>query len=141
MDKFSDYCFRDSFEHSSSESQLIDNYRGYEGKNPSHRSSRSQTPLSHSQMDGRLCLQTTAVTNKQRNAHKYFKFNIFKTFLPVLFIIVVIMSILTVVVLESDSEMFGSLKNIPEIVALKHQLYQPTKQYLKDKYEELFKKT
>nr|XP_023016728.1 FERM domain-containing protein 3-like [Leptinotarsa decemlineata] len=60
IDRFSDFYFRDSFEHSSSESQLIDNsYRGYDTRNPSHRSSRSQTPLSHSQVDGRICLPNT----------------------------------------------------------------------------------
>ncbi|KAL1492961.1 hypothetical protein ABEB36_011117 [Hypothenemus hampei] len=53
IDRFSDYYFRDSFEHSSSESQIIDNSFRYETTNPSHRSSRSQTPLSYSQTDGR----------------------------------------------------------------------------------------
>ncbi|GJQ77591.1 hypothetical protein Trydic_g21056 [Trypoxylus dichotomus] len=57
VERFSDYYFRDSFEHSSSESQLVENnYRSYD-TNPSHRSSRSQTPLSHSHIDGPLLRQ------------------------------------------------------------------------------------
>ncbi|KAG5900253.1 hypothetical protein JTB14_018233 [Gonioctena quinquepunctata] len=103
MDRFSDYYFRDSFEHSSSESQLIDNsYRGYETTNPSHRSSRSQTPLSHAQVDGRICLPNTAHA-VHTNSKKCKKFSLVGAFVPSLIIVTVFVFISTIVILESDS--------------------------------------
>lgn len=143
LDKFSDYCFRDSFEHSSSESQLIDSgYRGYEGRNPSHRSSRSQTPLSHSQVDGRLCPSAAGTTpSRLKSPQKYKKFNVFKTFVPTFLAVTAVTFVVTVVVLECDIEIFRSLKSIPELVSLKYHFYEPVKQYLKEKFSNFFAKS
>lgn len=134
-DRFSDYCFRDSFEHSSSESQLIDSgYRGYETKNPSHRSSRSQTPLSHSHIDNRLYLPNTAAVNsKQRSPHKPRKFKMMKLFLPTLIAVTVITLIMIILVLEMDNEYVSKIQNIPEVISLKYHFYEPIKQYIKKK--------
>ncbi|XP_022915176.2 FERM domain-containing protein 5 [Onthophagus taurus] len=133
MDRFSDYCFRDSFEHSSSESQLIENnYRGYETNHPSHRSSRSQTPLSHSQVDGRICLPNATFTT-QKSVQKPRAFNVMKAFIPSFIIVVVIVLLATIVMLETDSELFGSLRSIPEIESLKYHFYEPVKKFFRDK--------
>ncbi|XP_057659909.1 FERM domain-containing protein 5 isoform X2 [Diorhabda carinulata] len=138
MDRFSDYYFRDSFEHSSSESQLVDNYRGYETTNPSHRSSRSQTPLSHSQVDsGRIYLPNTSQP-AQSNVKKIKKFNILSAFIPSLVIVMVLAVVSTIVVLESDWELLSNVRNIPEMVTLKYQVYEPVKQYWKNKFGLLF---
>ena len=138
MDRFSDYYFRDSFEHSSSESQLIDNnYRGYDTTNPSHRSSRSQTPLSHSQVDGRICLPNTT-HNIQTNTKKCKKFNVIGAFVPTLIIVTIFVLIATVIMLETDWELFSTLRNIPEIVTLRYQIYEPVKQYFRNKMSILF---
>ncbi|CAH0562655.1 unnamed protein product [Brassicogethes aeneus] len=134
MDRFSDYYFRDSFEHSSSESQLIESgYRGYDTTNPSHRSSRSQTPLSHSQLDGRICLATAAQNTAAHAAKKTKKFNVFKAFIPTLIIVTVTVFVGTIVMLETDSELFHGIKNIPEMVSLRYQIYEPIKQYFRNK--------
>lgn len=138
VDRFSDYYFRDSFEHSSSESQLIDNsYRGYEGKNPSHRSSRSQTPLSHSLVDGRICLPSPT-QNSYKNVQKSRKFNIIRAFIPSFVIVTTCVILATIVMLETDSEFFGTLRNIPEMISLKHNFYEPLKQYFRNKLSTLF---
>ncbi|CAG9855198.1 unnamed protein product [Phyllotreta striolata] len=136
VDRFSDYYFRDSFEHSSSESQLVDNYRGYETTNPSHRSSRSQTPLSHSQVDGKVYAPNAAQPASSVKKNK--KFNILSAFIPSLVIVMILAVVSTVVVLECDWEFFNSLKNIPEMVSLKYQVYEPIKQYWKNKMGVLF---
>lgn len=133
-DRFSDYCFRDSFEHSSSESQLIDSgYRGYETTNPSHRSSRSQTPLSHSHIDSRLYLSNTAPVSRQRSPQKARKFNMIKTFVPTCIAVTVFTLILIVIILETDIEYLRRIQSIPEVVSLKYHFYEPVKQYIKKK--------
>lgn len=132
MERFSDYYFRDSFEHSSSESQLIDNsYRSYDTTNPSHRSSRSQTPQSHSHSDGRVCLVNSNQSNRitQRNR----KFQLFRAFIPSFVIITLFLAVATVIMLETDCELFGSLRNLPEMISLRYQIYEPLKRYLKEK--------
>lgn len=146
MDHFSDYYFRDSFEHSSSESQLIDNsYRGYDTTtNPSHRSSRSQTPLSHSQVDNKICLPNTIIQQNSQThiaqtspstntTKKNKKFNIIKAFIPTLCIVTIIIFISTIIILETDIELLNNIKNIPEIISLKYHVYEPIKQYLRNK--------
>lgn len=140
-DRFSDYCFRDSFEHSSSESQLIDSaYRGYETTNPSHRSSRSQTPLSHSHIDSRLYLPNTAPVNKQKSPLKVRKFNMMKTFVPTFITVTVFVLILTIVVLEMNMECLERIQNIPEVISLKYHFYEPIKQYIKNKFLSLLQR-
>lgn len=133
MDRFSDYYFRDSFEHSSSESQLIEsNFRSYENTNPSHRSSRSQTPLSHSQVDGRICLLNTSYNN-HKNAPKTRSFSVINAFVPSFIIVTVFLLLTTIVMLETDYELFGSFKNIPEMISLRYQFYEPVKKFFRDR--------
>lgn len=128
MDKFSDYCFRDSFEHSSSESQLLDG--GYHSYETTNRSSLSQMPSAHSQVDGRLYLPSTAVPNKRKNATKSHKFNMIKTFIPTFLLVTAVVCVLLIVVLETDIEFCSSL---PEVVYLRYQFYEPVKRFFKNK--------
>lgn len=133
MDRFSDYYFRDSFEHSSSESQIIENnYRGYETTNPSHRSSRSQTPLSHSQVDGRICLPNTTF-NSHKNIQKTRRFKIINAFIPCFIIVTILVLIAAIVMLETDCELFGHLRDIPEMISLRYQFYEPVKKFFRDR--------
>ncbi|ENN81148.1 hypothetical protein D910_01974 [Dendroctonus ponderosae] len=137
IDRFSDYYFRDSFEHSSSESQLIDNNYRYDNTNPSHRSSRSQTPLSHSQVDGRSCGPKNAPT-VQNQHEKGGKFKVFGAFLPALLAITVFI-LVSLVILETDIPFFGSIRNIPEIVTFRYHIYDPVKSFLRDLFSFLLK--
>lgn len=140
MEKFSDYCFRDSFEHSSSESQIIDGgYHGYETTNPSHRSSLCQMPLTQSQVDGRLYLPTTTTApNRQKSSQKCQKFNIIKAFIPTFLLVTIVICVAVVVILETESEVFGSVKSSPEIIYLKYQFYEPIKRFFKNKVSSMF---
>ncbi|XP_049818275.1 FERM domain-containing protein 5 isoform X2 [Aethina tumida] len=129
VDRFSDYYFRDSFEHSSSESQLLESgYRDRDHVNPSHRSSRSQTPLSHSQVDGRICLPAT-----QQPAKKVKKFKVFRTFVPAFLVVSLTVFVATILLLETDTKLFHSIRNIPEVISLRYQIYEPIKQYFRNK--------
>nr|CAH7735542.1 unnamed protein product [Callosobruchus chinensis] len=136
MDRFSDYYFRDSFEHSSSESQLIDSSYRYDTTNPSHRSSRSPTPLSHSQVDGRLCLPNTSVTLQTTSIttqNKSRKFNLIGAFVPSLIIVTVITISLAVIILETDCGLLSGVRNMPEMVSFRYHVYKPIKDYFRNK--------
>ncbi|XP_050314455.1 FERM domain-containing protein 5 isoform X2 [Anthonomus grandis grandis] len=124
IDRFSDYYFRDSFEHSSSESQLIDNSYRYDTTNPSHRSSRSQTPLSHSQVDGRV--PGPAPANFQNQHQKSKKFNVIGAFLPAFLAVTLFIIVAFVVLLETDS-----IGNLPEMVAIRYHIYEPVKSLIR----------
>ncbi|XP_060536850.1 FERM domain-containing protein 5 isoform X3 [Cylas formicarius] len=138
-DRFSDYYFRDSFEHSSSDSQIIDNTYRYDTSNPSHRSSRSQTPLSHSQVDGRVASSYNATPNvQQQNFAKKKRFNVIRAFVPTLVTVTLFVLLATILMLETDLSIFGSINSIPEIVALKYHIYEPIKTYVKSKMSFLF---
>lgn len=138
IDHLNDYYFRDSFEHSSSESQLHENsFKGFEMS--SHRSSRSPTPLGHTNVDGRLCLQQDNLTaHVSKLSHNPPKFNLLRAFIPSLAFVVIFVAILTVVMLETDCELFGSLRNLPEMISLRYQYYEPFKQYLRNKFSGAF---
>lgn len=140
VDHLNDYYFQDSFDHSSSESQLHENsFKGFEGT--SHRSSRSPTPLGHTNVDNRLYLQQDNLAPhipKMHTQHPTPKFNLLKAFVPSLAFVVVFVVILTVVMLETDCELFGSLRNIPEMISLRYQYYEPFKQFLRNKISSIF---
>lgn len=138
IDHFNDYYFRDSFEHSSSESQLVENsYKGYEA-HPSHRSSRSQTPLSQG-ADSRLCVHHEPFYNTTaKSTQSSQKFSIVKVFIPSLIFVLIFIGFLTIVMLETDCELFGSLRNIPEMIYLRYHFYEPWKQYFRKKIVSLF---
>lgn len=140
IDHLSDYYFRDSFDHSSSESQLHENsFKGFEVS--SHRSSRSPTPLGHGAVavaDGRLCLQQDNLKQDRKSPQTHHKFNLLRAFVPSLAFVVIFVAILTVIMLETDCELFGSLRNLPEIISLRYQYYEPFKQYLRNKFSCIF---
>lgn len=127
IDRFSDYYFRDSFEHSSSESQLIDNSYRYDTTNPSHRSSRSQTPLPHSQL-----VLNSSPKIVQNRPQKGRKFNTIGAFLPIFVSVTVLVFVVIIIILEVDFSFFDIVRNIPEIITFKHHLYEPIKTFLKN---------
>lgn len=131
IDRFSDYYFRDSFEHSSSESQLIDNSYRYDTTNPSHRSSRSQTPLSYSQVDGRVCLPSNPSATQHKH-QKSKKFSVVGALVPTVLAVTVFVLVAIIVLLELDYSFFKGIRNIPEIVALRYHIYEPIKSYFRN---------
>ncbi|XP_045481877.1 FERM domain-containing protein 5 isoform X1 [Harmonia axyridis] len=132
LDHFSDYYMKDSFDHSSSESQLVDS-SFKDTTNLSYRSSRSQTPqLSHSQVDGRICLPNSS-HHVQTNVKKIKKFYVIRRLIPISFVVMVLVVITTIVICETDLANLGGFKDIPELISLRYQLYEPLKQYFKSK--------
>lgn len=121
---FGDYYFRDSVDHSSSESQLM---------GTSHRSSRSQTPVLRG---GRLPLVPTERPPAPQPAPRVptRNFNLVRVFIPSFLIAAFSLLTLVVLVLETDYEILGSLRRAPEMIALRRLYYEPTKEYFRSKF-------
>lgn len=119
-DQLSDLYYRESFDHSS---------------------------FDHS--DG-VQLQTTAINNNgdtrnnQQNmtnsatAKSMKKFSLLNTFIPSFLFVIVAMSISTIFILETDSDVFNGVRNLPEMVSLRYQYYLPMKEFIASKIGELF---
>ncbi|KAJ8951961.1 hypothetical protein NQ318_013631, partial [Aromia moschata] len=54
-------------------------------------------------------------------------------YVPTLVVVTVVVLIATVIMLETDCEVFGSFRNMPEMVSLRYQVYEPLKQYFRNK--------
>lgn len=150
-----DYYFRDSFDRSSSESQLHENNGfGRYGGEVSHRVTGSRTPTpvgrdgasTNASIDGRLCVAGQSRTGNQvsplRRSNTVVaaphKFNLLRAFVPSLAFVVIFVAVLTVVMLETDCELFGSFRNLPEMISLRYQYYEPFKQYLRNRFSKMF---
>lgn len=132
---FSDYYFRDSFEHSSSESGFTNCLNdGRLGPNRllNHTSDHLSTHHPHHHSHA-LISNNAAVVNQQNasnSAKNAKKFSILNAFVPSFLFVIVVLVISTIFVLESDSDLFASFKNLPEMISLKYQYYQPLKKFI-----------
>ncbi|XP_014488750.1 PREDICTED: FERM domain-containing protein 5 isoform X2 [Dinoponera quadriceps] len=128
-----DYYFRDSFDHSSSESQLLD----ASGGKPH---SRSVTPVPKMQklQNSKLCLQQ----QQQQHHHlgrrangklRHQSLRVVRLFIPAFMLTITVLFIVTVLVFETDTTLFNSLRKTPEMVALRSQYYVPIKEFLRTK--------
>ncbi|XP_011256152.1 FERM domain-containing protein 5 isoform X3 [Camponotus floridanus] len=131
-----DYYFRDSFDHSSSESQLLD------ASGKPH--SRSVTPVPKMQklQNSKLCLQQQQHQHQQQHQgvrrvasgklrHK--SLHVIRLFIPAFMLTITVLFIVTVLVFETDTTLFNSLRKTPEMVALRSQYYVPIKEFLRTK--------
>ncbi|XP_006572072.1 FERM domain-containing protein 5 isoform X5 [Apis mellifera] len=128
-----DYYFRDSFDHSSSESQLLD------ASGKPH--SRSVTPVPkmqklqnakefhQQQQQQQQQLQQTGRRSKSR--HKSLR--ITRLFIPAFMLTITVLFTVIVLVFETDTTLFNNLRKTPEMVALKNQYYVPIKEFLRTK--------
>ncbi|EZA57695.1 hypothetical protein X777_00795 [Ooceraea biroi] len=124
-----DYYFRDSFDHSSSESQLLD------ASGKPH--SRSVTPVPKMQklQNSKLCLQQQQQQQGRRAYGKlrHKSLHVVRLFIPAFMLIITVLFIVTVLVFETDTTLFNSLRKTPEMVALRSQYYVPIKEFLRTK--------
>ncbi|XP_050458466.1 FERM domain-containing protein 5 isoform X2 [Cataglyphis hispanica] len=131
-----DYYFRDSFDHSSSESQLLD----ASGKPYS----RSVTPVPKMQklQNSKLCLQQQQYHQQQHHQDvrraagaklRHKSLHVIRLFIPAFMLTITVLFIVTVLVFETDTTLFNSLRKTPEMVALRSQYYVPIKEFLRTK--------
>ncbi|XP_072750848.1 FERM domain-containing protein 5 isoform X3 [Anoplolepis gracilipes] len=132
-----DYYFRDSFDHSSSESQLLD------ASGKPH--SRSVTPVPKMQklQNSKLCLQQQQHHQQQHHHQgvrrvasvklRHKSLHVIRLFIPAFMLTITVLFIVTVLVFETDTTLFNSLRKTPEMVALRSQYYVPIKEFLRTK--------
>lgn len=144
----SDYYFRDSFEHSSSESGFTnyynetrtgpnrlhnsnsDSFATYQHHQPPHLAAGQQR---QSQKQSASNTSSSAIVNQQNainDAKNMKKFSILHAFIPSFFLVVLIFCLATIFILESEADFLTSFKNLPEMVNLKYQYYQPLKDFI-----------
>uniref|UniRef100_A0A182K9L1 FERM domain-containing protein n=1 Tax=Anopheles christyi TaxID=43041 RepID=A0A182K9L1_9DIPT len=155
-DHLSDYYFRDSFDHSSSESGFTaaNSANAIGDHHPAHhhhhRHGGSHHPHLHHQhrqaytTDNIPALAMHSVTNhaasiiQQQNASNSAKnakkFSLLQAFVPSFVFVVVVLIVSAIYILETDSELFAPLRNWPEMICLRYQYYQPLKEFLAKKF-------
>ncbi|XP_043485985.1 probable serine/threonine-protein kinase DDB_G0280133 [Polistes fuscatus] len=141
-----DYYFRDSFDHSSSESQLLD------ASGKPH--SRSVTPVPKMQklQNSKLSLQQKhqhqhqhqqQQLQQQQQSHLARRFQgklrhrsmrILRRFVPAFMLVLTAFFISLILIFETDATIFNSLRKTPEMVALRNQYYVPLKEFLRTKF-------
>uniref|UniRef100_A0A182Q013 FERM domain-containing protein n=1 Tax=Anopheles farauti TaxID=69004 RepID=A0A182Q013_9DIPT len=166
-DHLSDYYFRDSFDHSSSESgftagansanalgggdHLHHHRHGGGGAGTSGHHHHHHLHHHHRQAyttDNIPALAMHSVTNhaasiiQQQNASNSAKnakkFSLLQAFVPSFVFVVVVLIVSAIYILETDSELFASMRNWPEMICLRYQYYQPLKEFLAKKFGAIF---
>lgn len=123
----SDYLLRDSFEHSSSESGYTTNYDALRMASNRHNHTTDNFTLHHN------ATNSSAIANQQNainSAKNNKKFSILHAFVPSFIFVIIALIVTTIFILESKSDYFVTLKNLPEIMNLNYQYYQPFKDFL-----------
>lgn len=126
----SDYYYRDSFEHSSSESGLtsVADTRG--GGGHIHRQYTTESmpmSLQHATSNNSAVVNQQNASNSAKNIKK---FSIIQAFVPSFIFVVVCLILFTIFILETDLSVFNTMKNWPEMICLRYQYYQPIKEFL-----------
>ncbi len=132
----SDYYFRDSFDHSSSESgftSLTENRIGHRLINTNTNTSHN-LPLSNTNASSNNSAAVINQQNATNNAKTAKRFSILHAFVPSFIFVVIALVVLTIFILESESEVVSPIRDLPEMKILKYQYYQP----LKDVFAKLF---
>lgn len=95
--------------------------------------------------DGVVPLPTTAINNDvNRNlgnglhAKSSKRFSLLYTFIPSFIFVMLAMAISAVFVLETDSELFATIREWPEMNSLRYQYYQPLKEFIASKFGHIF---
>lgn len=133
-DPISDYYYRDSFEHSSSESGLTCPGETHIGL--THRPGTTNNALHITSGYQHLTSNNSAVVNQQNatNSAKHLKkFSIINAFIPSFIFVVIFLILFTIYILETESELFLKLKNLPEMLHLKRDYYLPVKEFFLSK--------
>ncbi|KAK0169162.1 hypothetical protein PV327_002906 [Microctonus hyperodae] len=127
-----DYLFRDSFDHSSSESHLlIDNIGKSSNTDSSYRSVITPVPrMQKLQNASKLCLQP--VDGGQSIIGKS-KTRFVRLFVSAFVLTVTILFIIVVIVFETDSIVFENIRKTSEMMTFKSQYYIPIKEFLRTK--------
>uniref|UniRef100_A0A6P4EN06 FERM domain-containing protein 5 n=1 Tax=Drosophila rhopaloa TaxID=1041015 RepID=A0A6P4EN06_DRORH len=133
------YAYRDSVEHSSTESGLTVNGYDHPRKHNESKQHGSYSPnLYYGQSDAALNSSSTAdkflhADQSTRKVKKFRKFHLLHAFVPSVIFVAFAMAGTAVFIMESESEAFEQLRNSPEMLCLRYQYYQPLKEFVLEK--------
>lgn len=91
--------------------------------------------------EGIIPLQTTAINNTNDhplNSKSLKKFSLLHTFIPSFIFVILAMSISAIFILETESEFFAPIRDWPEMNSLRFQYYEPLKEFITSKIENIF---
>lgn len=148
----SGYAFRDSMEHSSTESGLTASGYDAAGKprgnqndskqhlyysskqyyalpNPALNSS-SSVGIASGKHSGKF---SRTHSNPNNGGKSLRKFHLLHAFIPSVIFVVIAMAGTAVLIMESELEMFERVRNSPEMLSLRYQYYQPLKEFIIEK--------
>ncbi|KDR13769.1 hypothetical protein L798_12062, partial [Zootermopsis nevadensis] len=128
---FDDYYFRDSFEQSSSESQLVEASGGFGAKPSSQPLPRPSPSLKPAPLPAPPAPAPVTTATAPR------RFNLLQVFVPSFLCVALSLALATMLVLESDCEILGTVRRWPEMVVLRRDYYEPAKEFLRQKLARL----
>lgn len=73
---------------------------------------------------------SAARQNAANSAKSVRKFRLLHAFIPSFIFVVVAMAVSAILILESESELFERIRNLPEMISLRYQYYQPLKEFI-----------
>lgn len=91
------------------------------------------TPEASKNIENSILNKNASHHNSTNSAKGIRKFHFINAFIPSFIFVVIAMTLSAVVVLESDSDLFGHIRSLPEMVSLRYQYYQPLKEYILQK--------
>ncbi|XP_065356628.1 FERM domain-containing protein 5 isoform X2 [Calliphora vicina] len=132
----------DSILYSSPESTVFNTYDS-EGVPPTDSEKRLSAYFQQQQSNNTAvnsCLNTSTTSKSNDNPTSDYqytnsakgvrKFHFINAFIPSFVFVVIAMTISAIIVLESDSDLFEQIRNLPEMISLRYQYYQPLKEYI-----------
>lgn len=131
------YTYRDSVEHSSTESGLTGN-GGYDHPRKHNDAKQQHGPNLYYGQSAALNSNSPAdnfLNSDQslRKMKKFRKFHLLAAFVPSVIFVAFAMAGTAVFIMESESEAFEQLRNSPEMLCLRYQYYQPLKDFFLDR--------
>lgn len=129
-----EYRFRDSFEHSSNESEFtsVIDAKPMQTTKPPHLDELSPN-FQQAVNNTALIIQQNATNNA-----KIKQFSLLQAFIPSFLFVLMILTIITIFIFESDLEVCTHIKRLPEMISLNYQYYQPFKSYLARTFYKVF---
>ncbi|CAH0391943.1 unnamed protein product [Bemisia tabaci] len=116
---FGDYYYRDGMDQSSSELA-----------SQSHRSSRSQTPVSRGNKNATSAFRFHI--SSAPKGSKVLKF--LRVVIPSILIVLLFLFLMVVIILETDYEVLAMLRRAPEMIMIRRRYYEPAKEFLKSRF-------
>ncbi|KAL7740357.1 hypothetical protein ACLKA6_018795 [Drosophila palustris] len=143
----SGYAFRDSIEHSSTESGLTASGYDVAGKpRGNHNDSKQHLyysskqyyalpnpALNSSSSSGKHIGKFTRTHSNSNSGKNIRKFHLLHAFIPSVIFVIIAMAGTAILIMESELDIFERVRNSPEMLSLRYQYYQPLKEFVLEK--------